>query len=179
MVYYSALLNTTSHPTEVVSAVEKVWMETWPEKPFDYFFLDNYYDRQYKSEIHFNRIFITFSVIAISIACLGILGMSLFEANARLKEISIRKVLGASIGNLLILLTKKYFVLISVAGLIAIPLIYLASSEWLKTYPVHVDVSCVTFLIPLMIITLVVIITSVFQTVKAAQSNPVDHLKYE
>jgi putative ABC transport system permease protein len=179
MVYYSARLNTHSHSEGVVSTVEKAWKETWPEKPFDYFFLDNYYDQQYKAEIHFQRIFTTFSAVAIFIACLGILGMTLFEANTRLKEISIRKVLGASIFSLLTLIMKNYFVLVTVAGLIATPLISLSAAEWLKTYPLHVNVSWIIFLVPLVIIILLITIVSVFQSVKTAKTNPVDHLKYE
>jgi putative ABC transport system permease protein len=179
MVYYSARLNTRSHSEGVVSAVEKAWKETWPEKPFDYFFLDNYYDRQYKAEIHFQRIFTTFSVVAIFIACLGILGMTLFEANTRLKEISIRKVLGASIFSLLTLITKNYFTLVALAGLVATPLIYLSVTEWLETYPLHVNVSWIIFLVPLMIIIFLIALVSVFQSIKTAKTNPVDHLKCE
>lgn len=179
MVYYSALLNVTSHPKEVVSAVEKAWKETWPEKPFDYFFLNTYYDQQYKSEIHFSRIFAFFSSVAIFISCLGVLGMTLFEANTRLKEISIRKVLGASVTSLVTLLIRNYFKLVGVASLIAMPVIYFSGTEWLKTYPIHESIPWIAFLVPLLIIVLLIAITCGFQTVKAAQTNPVDNLKYE
>ena len=179
MVYYSALLSTTVDPQKGVLAIEKAWNETWPEKPFDYFFLDAYYDQQFKSEIHFSRIFTMFSSVAIFIACLGILGMTLFEANARLKEISIRKVLGASVENLVALLTKKYFTLIGVASLISIPVIYFFAKEWLKTYPLHIDITWIVFLVPFIVVVLLIVITSSFQTIKAAQTNPVDNLKYE
>lgn len=179
MVYYSALLNATRHSEEAVAALEKVWKETWPEKPFEYFFLDAYYDQQYKSEIHFSWIFTTFSTIAIGIACLGILGMTMFEANVRLKEFSIRKVLGASVTSLATLLSKNYFKLIILASFIALPVIYFSATAWLKTYPVRVDISWIAFLSPLVIISLLVIFASGFQIIKAAKTNPVDHLKHE
>jgi putative ABC transport system permease protein len=179
MVYYSTLLNAGSDPKDAVSAVASAWRETWPEKPFEYFFLDAYYDQQYKAEIYFRRIFTIFSSVAIFIACLGILGMTLFEANARLKEISLRKVLGASVPSLVTLLTKSYFSLIGIANLISIPVIYFVATEWLKTYPTHPDVTWIVFVIPLMTIVILVLITSAFQTIKAAQTNPVDNLKYQ
>lgn len=179
MVYYSAMLNPTTRAEDAVEATEKLWKEVWPEKPFDYFFMDAYYDQQYKSEIHFNRIFTSFSAIAMFVACLGILGMTLFEANARLKEISIRKLLGASVTNLLTLLSKNYFRLVAVSSLIALPVIYLAATAWLKDYPVRINVPWIIFLAPIVVIVLLVVITSAFQTIRAAQTNPVDHLKNE
>ncbi|HEY0732735.1 MAG TPA: FtsX-like permease family protein, partial [Chitinophagaceae bacterium] len=179
MVYYSVLLNEDSDSKESIAAVEKSWKETWPEKPFEYFFLDAYYDQQFKSEIHFKRIFTIFSSVAAFIACLGILGMTLFEANTRLKEISIRKVLGASVSGVAILLTKSYFVIIGISTLISIPIIHFLVTEWLENYPIHIDDTWTIFILPLMVIALLILLTSVYQTIKTARTNPVDNLKYE
>jgi putative ABC transport system permease protein len=179
MVYYSMILNPTSAPEEVVSAAEKAWKETWAEKPFQYFFLDEYYDRQFKSEVQFARIFTLFSGIAIFIACLGILGMTLFEANARVKEISIRKVLGATVSNLLALLSRDHIRVICISVLISVPLIWLIATEWLSTYPSRIEIAGEIFLIPTLVIVVMVAVTSFFQTWKATNTNPVNHLRNE
>ncbi|MEX1241917.1 MAG: ABC transporter permease [Cyclobacteriaceae bacterium] len=179
MVYYSMTVNPTSAPEEVVDAAENAWKETWPEKPFEYFFLDEYYDRQFKSEAQFASLFAFFSGIAIFIACLGILGMTLLETNARLKEISIRKVLGASVTSLLALLSRDHIRVISISVLLAIPLIWLTAEEWLSSYPSRIEISWEFFLIPTFVIVVMVAITSSFKTWKATTTNPVNHLRNE
>jgi len=179
MVYYSMQLNEGISSSEAIAFAEKTWKETWPEKPFDYFFMDQYYDKQYKAEVHFSRVFGLFTIVAALLACLGILGLTLFEANARLKEISIRKVLGASASSLVALLSRDHIRILSTSFLLATPLIFFVAKEWLSTYAVRVTISPIVFLLPLGIILLIVILTSGFQTVKAANANPVDHLKNE
>jgi putative ABC transport system permease protein len=178
-VYYSVRLHPGSNPQEAIVDIGKSWKEAFPEKPFEYFFLDDYYDQQFKSELHFGRIFGLFAGIAIFIACLGILGITLFEANARLKEISIRKVLGASGASLVALLSRDNIRLIILSALIAMPLIWLISNNWLSTYPVRIEISPLFFLIPLGVILFMVMLTSSFQTIRAANTNPVDHLRHE
>ena len=178
-VYYSVRLNTKANTREVVEYIEESWKEIFPEKQFEYFFLSDYYDQQFKSELHFSRVFALFSVIAIFIACLGILGMTLFESNARLKEISIRKVLGASAANVVALLSKDNIRYIALSAVLAIPVIYFTAMEWLSTYPVRIQLSLVFFLVPVVVILSLVMATASFQTIRAATSNPVDHLKHE
>jgi putative ABC transport system permease protein len=178
-VYYSIRLNPASDPAQAVNDVRKSWKAAFPDKPFEYSFLDRYYDQQFKSELYTKRIFSVFAGIAVFIGCLGILGMTLFEANARIKEISIRKVLGASATSLIALLSRDNFRLVLIAAVISMPLIYYIANEWLSTYPIRIGVSPLFFLAPLGIILLVVAGTSSFQTLKAANTNPVDHLKNE
>ena len=120
-VYYSIRLDANANTRDVVEYIDKSWKEIFPEKQFEYFFLEDYYDQQFKSELHFSRVFALFSAIAIFIACLGILGMTLFESNARLKEISIRKVLGASAANVVALLSKDNIRFIALSAVLAIP----------------------------------------------------------
>jgi putative ABC transport system permease protein len=175
MLYYSMTINDAS----VVPAVERLWKETWPSKPFEYFFLDEHYDQQYKSEIHFSRVFTAFSGIAIFIACLGIIGMTLFEANARIKEIGIRKVLGARVVNIVQLLTKESLLTLAAAFLIALPLVYFLSSEWLTGYPEHIDFSLWFVLTPLTLTGVLVSGVSVAQVLRVATRNPVEALKHE
>jgi putative ABC transport system permease protein len=179
MIYYSVKLEAGSEPSEVITAIEDLWKETWPGKPFDYFFLDQYYDQQYKSEVSFSRVFATFSGIAIFIACLGIMGMTLFETTAKTKEIGIRKVLGADIRNIITLLTKDSFRLLLLAFAISTPLVYLLSSRWLTEYPQHIDFSVWFVAVPLVVISLLVAGVSLTQVLKAATRNPVESLKQE
>jgi len=127
--------------------------------------------------LHFGRIFGLFAGVSVFIACLGILGMTLFEANSRLKEISIRKVLGATATNLITLLSKDYFKLILLSIMISIPLIYYAAAEWLNNYPSRIEFSMWFFFLPLIGIVLLVILSSGFQTFKAAGANPVESLR--
>jgi putative ABC transport system permease protein len=179
MVYYSFKLNSVQNTSEKVATIEDLWKETWPGKPFDYFFMDQHYDQQYKSEIHFSRVFMTFSAIAIFIACLGIMGISLFEANARTKEVSIRKVLGAQVKHIIVLLVKDSFRLLAVSFLIALPLVYALSSRWLTEYPEHIDFSIWFIAVPFAAMIALVAAVSLTQVVKAALRNPVEALQQE
>lgn len=175
MVYYSMKVSDAG----AIPAIEKLWRETWPGKPFDYFFLDQHYDQQYKSEIHFSRIFMLFSGVAVFIACLGVMGMSLFEANARVKEIGIRKVLGAAVTDLIVLLTKGSVTTLLIALAIAVPLIYMIANEWLSTYDEHIGLSVWFVALPFAFMTTLVFATSLSQTLKSTLKNPVDSLKHE
>ncbi len=178
-VYYSIRLNTGSSPEQAVADIKKSWVAAFPDKSFEYSFLDDYYDQQFKSELYTKRIFSVFAGIAIFIGCLGILGMTLFEASARQKEISIRKVLGASVASLIALLSGDNVRLVLFSTVIATPLIYFIAQEWLSGYPMRIDISPMFFLVPLAIILFVTAFTSLFQTIRAANTNPVDHLKNE
>jgi putative ABC transport system permease protein len=178
-VYYSIRLNPTSSPEQAIDDIRKSWTAAFPDKPFEYSFLDDYYDQQFKSERYTKRIFSVFAGIAVFIGCLGILGMTLFEASSRQKEISIRKVLGASAASLIGLLSRDNVRLILLSTVIATPIIYLIAQKWLSSYPMRIDFSPMFFVIPLVILLLLVAIVSSFQTIKAASTNPVDHLKNE
>jgi putative ABC transport system permease protein len=137
-VYYSIGLNAGNNPGETLKQIETVWKASFPDRPFEYFFLDEYYDRQFKSEVQFQSVFALFAGIAILIACLGVLGMTLFEMNTRLKEISIRKVLGASVFGLVFLLSRTNMRLILISFALATPLIYYFTIEWLAHYPTKI-----------------------------------------
>lgn len=178
-VYYSIQLQSGTDAGHAVGQIRETWKEVFPEKPFDYFFLDEYYDQQFKREIYFQRMFTTFAAIAIAIACLGIVGMTLFQANIRRKEISIRKVLGASVSSILVLLSRSNARVVSISFLISLPLIWLLAREWLSTYPLRIGMSAKFFLIPVLGIGILVAFISVFQIWNASRSNPVEHLKNE
>lgn len=179
MVYYSMLLSPGSAPEAALLAAEKAWKSTWPEKQFDYFFLDEYYDQQFASEVNFRRIFVSFSLVAILISCLGILGMTLLDVNVRFKEISIRKVLGASRFALIGLLSKNNFLSILWSVLISIPVTLFLATRWLNTYPARVTISWAAIGLPAILLITLVVLTSGLQTLRAASTNPTNHLKSE
>lgn len=178
-VYYSIGLNAGGNPSKALKQIEQVWKASFPDRAFEYFFLDEYYDRQFKSEVQFQRIFLLFASTAIVIACLGILGMTLFEMNTRLKEISIRKVHGASVVGLVFLLSRTNMKLTLISFGLATPLIYYLTMEWLDNYPAKVEFSPLLTFIPLFIVTIMVSLVSGIQTMKAARSNPITYLKDE
>lgn len=178
-VFYSIGLNAGSDPKEALQQIEKTWKERFPDRPFEYFFLDDYYDKQFKSEMQFQNVFTLFAGIAIVIASLGVLGMTLFEVNARIKEISIRKVLGASPFGLLILLSRTNMKLVVLSFGIGTPLIYFLAKEWLSNYPVKITLTLGLMVIPLGIVALTVLLVSGIHIVRASGTSPIDHLNNE
>ena len=178
-VYFSVRLKEGSSLQESLSQIESTWKELFPDRPFDYFFLDEYYDRQFRSEVSFQKIFTWFAGIAIVVACLGIIGMTLFEMNSRLKEISIRKVLGASVLGVTVLLSKTNVRLIVIAAVLATPLIYILAKEWLAVYPERIQLTVWLSLLPVAIILIIILLISAVQTIKTASANPINHLRGE
>jgi putative ABC transport system permease protein len=179
MVYYSLMIDKNADQKKTIDYIHATWKKVWPEKPFQYFFMDSHYDQQFKSEMFFARIFGWFSGIAALIACLGIFGITLFESNSRSKEISIRRVLGATALNLFRVLTKDHIRLSLLSLLIAYPIIYYWSNEWLNEYPVRIGVAPLFFIAPPLLLLMMVAGISFWQTIKMTRANPVDHIKYE
>lgn len=179
MTYYSILIDGKSNMGDALAAAERTWKEVWPEKPFDYFFADQHYEQQYKAEVQLTRIFTFFASIAIFLACLGVLGMTLFEVNSRMREISIRKVLGASVTNLIGLLTKDNFRLLLLSVFVAAPMIYFLATRWLNAYPVRIPFSWTHVVVPFLVLAALIGTTAILQTLKGALTNPADHLKHE
>ncbi|HZY81363.1 MAG TPA: ABC transporter permease [Cyclobacteriaceae bacterium] len=178
-VYYSVKLNKGVNAQEAVEFIEATYKKQFPKYPFNYFFVDDLYQKQFDSEIHFARVFGLFSGIASFLACLGILGITLFETSTRLKEISIRKVLGASARGIVVLLSRNNIRVVFISLFIAVPLAYYAATQWLLTYPVRINLTAIPFIVAGLSITLLTFLASGLQTLRAAQSNPVDHLKNE
>lgn len=179
MVYYSVQLGSNVSSMDAIATIKHEWASVWPEKPFDYFFLDEYYNQQFNNEVHFKRTFASFSAIAILISCLGIVGLTLMTVNLRRKELSIRKVLGASASQLAFLLSKDNLQSVALSCTISIPVIYWLGSLWLRNYPVKADISFLPFAISLFLIIVFVGVASALQILRAVRSNPVDHLKSE
>ncbi|MEQ9440012.1 MAG: ABC transporter permease [Cyclobacteriaceae bacterium] len=176
--YYSLKVN-TRNLSETLPFIEKQWDTDFGENPFQYFFLDDFFNRQYQSDQQFARAFTLFSGLAIFIACLGLYGLSAYTAVQRTKEIAVRKVLGASVSGLLALLARSFLKLILLASLIAIPIAYTGMQRWLADYAFRVSISIWLLLVPMVAILLIALLTISVQTVRAASANPVKSLRYE
>lgn len=147
--------------------------------PFNYFFLDDFFNAQYRAEEQFGNVFTVASGLAIFIACLGLFGLSAFMVRQRTKEIGIRKVLGASTQNILMLLSRDFIKLVFIAGIIALPIAYWSLHRWLESYMVRIQLSWWLFFIPVVIVIGIAFFTVSFQTIKAALANPNNSLMHE
>ena len=155
------------------------WQKANPNHPFDYTFVDENYDLMYKSEMKLSRLFSFFTGIAIFIACLGLFGLSSFMALQKTKEIGIRKVLGASISNIVFRLVNEFIGLVVLASLMACPLAYFAMNWWLLNFAYRINIGLWTFIFSFALALVIALVTVCFQSIKAAAANPVDSLRYE
>ena len=164
---------------QAIAAVEKVWKQYNSDYAFNYWFMDDTFNGMYSSEIRSNRLFGAFSIIAILISCLGLFGLVAFTAELKTKEIGIRKVLGASVSDIVSLLSKEFFILVGVAMLIAFPLSYYWLDKMLQDYAYRINISWWLFVVVGCMNLCVVLLTVGFQAFKAATENPVDAIKSE
>jgi putative ABC transport system permease protein len=164
---------------EAIAQVQKKYETAFPENPFTYFFLDTFYNEQYKADRQFLKTFGLFAGLAVVVACLGLFALSSFTIGQRSKEIGVRKVLGASTGQVLQLLYKDILWLIMLANLIALPIAYMGIHQWLQNYAFHIDINAWLFLIPSLTVFLIALLTISSLAIKAARENPVNVLKYE
>jgi putative ABC transport system permease protein len=164
---------------EGIQYLESKWKEFLPARPFNFQFLNDRYRELYESEQKQSQLFTTFSGLAIFIASLGLFGLATFNAMQRVKEIGIRKVLGASVPHLLGLLSKEIIILILVANVIAWPVAYYFMKDWLNSFAYHIDMNVMVYLLSALIAVVISILTVSAQTIKAATSNPAQTLKYE
>lgn len=159
--------------------IEQTWRRLLPETPYDYTFLNERFDNLYRAEQRQGTIFTIFSLIAIFIACLGLFGLSAFTITQRVKEIGIRKVLGASIGSIVALLSKDFLKLVGVAAVIAFPVAWYAMNSWLQDFAYRINVQWWVFIAAGIVAALIAFVTISFQAIKAARSNPVKNLRTE
>jgi putative ABC transport system permease protein len=174
----SIKVSSTNLPA-TLKAIGNKWSETIPNRPFDYYFLDEYFDRQYRSEDHFGNLFFNFAVLAIFISCLGLLGLSSYSTMQRTKEIGIRKVLGANIAGIVNLLSIEFIKLVLVALVIAAPIAWFGMNKWLQEFAYRIGISWWVFLMAGITAIFIAIFTISFQAIKAAIANPVKSLRTE
>jgi putative ABC transport system permease protein len=159
--------------------LEKVWKEFLPNRPFDFSFVSESYRQLYQSEQRENLLFRIFSCLAVLIACLGLFGLTTFSTIQRIKEIGIRKVLGASVPNILVLLSREIVVLVVVANIVAWPMAWYLMNKWLGSFAYHVDPNTFIYLAAAGSAILLAVATVSAQTIKAALTNPAKTLRYE
>ena len=155
------------------------WREVVSDRPFDYFFLDDNYDKLYRTEEQIGTLFGLFSLLAIFVASLGLFGLASFTAQQRIKEIGIRKVLGASVSNLVLMLSKEFALLVGIANLIAWPIAYYAMNRWLQDFAYRIDLEIWAFVLSGFLALFIALTTVSYQAWKVARTNPVDALRYE
>jgi predicted permease len=163
----------------VISAIEKVYKSRLSERPFNYHFMDDDYEKMYKSELQVTQLAKWFSALAIFISCLGLFGLVSFNALQRTKEIGIRKVLGATVSNIVLLLSKDFLKLVVIASLIAFPVAWWMMYNWLQDYAYHIDIPAWVFFVSGLLALVIALVTISFQAIKAAIANPVKNLRTE
>jgi len=164
---------------EQLDNVRNLYKETFPNSPFDYFFMDQEYDKLYRADERFSQVFSLLTGFAILIACIGLFGLVSFTVIKRSREIGIRKVLGAGVGSIIGLLGREFIGLVALASVVAIPLTYWLISQWLERYAFRIDLSPWLFVIPIIIMVLIATVTVLTQTYQIAVSNPVDSIRDE
>jgi putative ABC transport system permease protein len=175
---YSLKIKTSNVPATIAS-VQKTWNKFFPADPFNYFFLDDLFNQQYKADQSFGKIFGLFAFLAIIIACFGLLGLSAYNVLQRTKEIGIRKVLGASVQNVLYILSKDFITLVLIAFVIAVPVTWFIMHNWLQDFAYRISIQIWVFAIAGVLAILIALLTISIQALKAAVSNPVKSLRTE
>lgn len=174
-----ALKADLSDPFQTLSFLESTWKKINPEVPLDYTIMNEDIREQYQGELRFRSIFLVFSILSLIIACLGLLGLATASTHQRIKEVGIRKVLGASTFNLINLLSREFLLLVVLSSILATPLAWYGMEQWLSTYAYRINMSWGFFLLAGCIATGIALITISYQTLKAALRNPVLTLRNE
>lgn len=176
---YLSVRIATDNVRETLSLLEKSWKKYAPNQAFEYEFFDEHFARIYLSEEKTGQIFFLFSILAIAIACLGLFGLTSFVTQQRTKEIGVRKVLGASLSKILLLLTKQFIRWVLVANIIAWPVAYFVMYRWLENFAYRTNMGIWVFALSGALAFLIALITVSYQSIKVATANPVDSLRYE
>lgn len=165
--------------SSALAYMNNIWKKFFPETPLDYTFLDEHFDKLYQSEQKQATLFTVFACVAIFIACLGLFGLSAFAISQRIKEIGVRKILGANVSGIVGLLSKDFLKLVAVAALLAFPIAWYAMNNWLKDFAYRIHIQWWVFIVAGIIAALIAFLTVSFQAIRAALSNPVKSLRTE
>jgi putative ABC transport system permease protein len=171
-------VNTTNLEESLVF-IKKKWQELFPGNPFEYFFLDDDFNKQYRAEERMGKMIAAFSFLGLCIACLGLVGLASFSAENRTKEIGIRKVLGSSISGIVILLSKEFTKWVILANVIAWPIGYYAMSKWLQNFAFRTEIGIGIFFLSALAALAIALAAVSYQSIKAALANPVEALRFE
>ena len=162
-----------------LSAIEGKWKSIITKRPFSYYFLDEFFNRQYRDEERFGKLFLNFAILAIIISCLGLLGLSSYSTVQRTKEIGIRKVMGASVSNIVNLLSKDFLLLVCLSFFIAAPIAWYFMHGWLADFAFRTDISWWVFAAAGFVAVMIALFTISYQAIRAAVANPAKSLRTE
>ena len=163
----------------VISRVNNTWKEFSMNAPFQYFYLDEDFNRLYKEEQRNSKLAMLFTILAIIVASLGLFGLTSFTIQQRTKEIGIRKAMGASVTSIFKIISKEIIVLVSVSVIIAWPVIYYVSNNWLQNFHYRINLSVFDFITGFVIAVVIALVTISYKTINTARVNPVESLRYE
>jgi ABC-type antimicrobial peptide transport system permease subunit len=175
----AAIKLSSGHAPATLKAIETLWNQEYPDYVFEYQFLDEAVNGFYKQETELFQLYKIFAAIAIFLGCLGLYGLASFMAVQRIKEVGIRKVLGATVNNIVALFSKEFIILIGIAFLIASPIAWYFMNKWLHDYVYRIDISWWIFLIAWLLAAVIALATISVQAIKAAMANPVKSLRTE
>ena len=176
--FYSIRVNPENIQNSL-NEIEAQWRKFFPGNPYEYFFLENYYNEQYKNELHFRKVLNLFSLLAIIIACLGLFGLSSYTTIMRTREVGIRKVMGASTPNCILLLMRFFVMQVLIAVPVGLGFGYFIILRWLNNFAYRINIGWWFFLIPVCLLIIITILTVSFQIIKTANTNPAYSLRNE
>jgi putative ABC transport system permease protein len=165
--------------SETMAYIKGQWVKIFPDRKMDYSFMDQTYSQLYSSEEKLVQLFTIFSLLAIFVACLGLFGLSVFTTEVRTKEIGIRKVLGATVTGISLMLSKQFIRWVLIANLFAWPIAYYFMNKWLQDFAYRIEISWWVFVLSGGIALMIALLTVSWQAVRAASANPVESLRYE
>lgn len=169
----------TEDKIQLLAEVESTYKKFFTGNSFEYFYLEDRYNNQYKDDTRFGKVVSIFTGLAIIVACLGLIGLSSYTAIMRTKEIGIRKALGATVMNIVSILSIDFVRLVVIASLLSLPIAYYSMSKWLETYTYRISLGWMLFALPVIMVIVIAAVTIGFQVLKTALTKPVDTLKYE
>jgi ABC-type antimicrobial peptide transport system permease subunit len=175
----AAIKLATTNMSSTMQAIQKVWEQTFPNFVYEYRFLDDKIESFYKQEEQLAQLYKLFAAIAIFLSCLGLYGLASFMAAQRIKEVGIRKVLGATTGNIIYLFSREFILLIAIAFAVATPVSWYYMHQWLQDYAYRIHISWWLFAAGGLVAIIIALMTISFQAIKAAVANPVKSLRTE
>ena len=170
---------TSDEIQDILSSAENKWQTITAKSPFSYTFADQEYAEIFTQTINFGKLLTAFSILAVIIACLGLFGLVAYVIEKRTKEIGVRKVLGATVANIWMMLSSDFGRLLLVGFIIAAPLSWYMMSQWIQNYELRTDISLFTIFMAGLLMVLIAVLSTSIQTIKASRLNPVDQLKEE
>lgn len=176
--YFSIRVDTKNLP-ETIDKIKNIYSKAFPGNPFEYFFLEDHFNQQYQNDRQLERIFNVLTILALLISCLGIIGLGIFSVSQRMKEIGIRKVLGASVAGILALFSKEIVRLVLISYIITLPIIWFAMRSWLSNFAFRIGMEWQIFLMPPLLLLIISLVTIIIISIRTALLNPIISLRNE